>query len=301
VGVTAAAPGSSYRGGPRRADGAEGAGFPAWPIETAGALIAEMMRRFLGRPRPTWPRGARYAVAICHDVDTRGGLRSVPAIRQVDESAGLQSGWAVVAACYNGFEALLDDLRAAGHEILCHGLRHDFRLPFLDPAEITRRLDRCRPMIERFSVKGFRSPAMLTSPALRRAVGERFSYDSSVPDTAVRTPIGPRRGCATVEPFSIEGVLEVPLTVPLEDKLLLMGYDARGILDLWRRKVAWLKSVGGLAMITTHCQRHLGARRDILGIYGELVRRLAEDGDAWIATPGEVARHWRTEMDGARA
>jgi len=285
----------------RHADEADRPGFPAWPIEPAGAVLCEILRRCAGWPRPTWPHGARCAVSFCHDVDTRKGLRCLPAIRDIEARAGVRSGWAVVATQYDGYEGLLDEVRADGHEVLCHGLRHDFRLAYLAPDRIARRLDRCRPMIERFDVTGFRSPAMLISPVLRKAVAERFSYDTSVPDTAVRTPIGARRGCTLVEPFVVEGLLELPLTVPLEDTLLLMGYDARRILDVWRRKVAWLKSVGGFAMITTHCERHLGARADLLAVYADLVREVADDGEAWIATPGDVARHWRTQLDEACA
>jgi len=281
----------------RHADEADRPGFPGWPVEPAGAVLCEILKQYAGWPRPTWPDGACCAVSFCHDVDTRKGLRCLPAIRDVEVRAGVQSGWAVVATQYDGHEGLLDEVRADGHEVLCHGLRHDFRLPYLPPEAIARRLDRCRPMIERFDVTGFRSPGMLMAPALRKAIADRFSYDTSVPDTAVRTPIGARRGCALVEPFVAEGLLELPLTLPLEDTLLLMGYDARGILDLWRRKVAWLKSVGGFAMITTHCERHLGARTDLLAVYADLVREVADDGEMWIATPGDIARHWRGQRD----
>jgi peptidoglycan/xylan/chitin deacetylase (PgdA/CDA1 family) len=183
-------------------------------------------------------------------------------------------------------------LRQQGHEIGLHGDRHDNRIAYLDRPTITARLGSCKDVVRRFGIEGFRTPSLLGSPRLRAALGwAEFAYVSDIPDSEVDSLIAPRRGCASAFPFMRQGLLEIPLTLPLEDKLVLAGLDEAQIVALWRTKLEWARQVGGLAQLAVHNEPHL--LRRCRGAYETLVRELAGDDSAWHATLGEVARWWK--------
>lgn len=273
-----------------------GAEFPAFPTEPALELVRWLMRLASGLAgRSVWPGGADAVAMITCDVDTERGQIRMPAIAQEAERLGLRACFYVVGDRFPLDHGLLDRLRAAGHEIGLHGAKHDMRLAYLGHREVMQRLDRCRELTERHEVVGFRSPALLCSPALTRALTGRFRYDSSLPDSDVDTVAAPRRGCAALFPFWQGSLLQLPLTLPLDDRLMLRGQDEAQMVRTWRRKMAWIRQVGGAAMITTHAEPHLGGSPRMLPAYRELLQGMADE--AWpVLLPREVAEHFHREL-----
>jgi len=273
--------------------------FPRFPREDALELLRWLAQVACGRgPSLPWP-GGKPVIALSHDVDTGQGQRCIRPIARVEEALDLTSCWFVAGRRYPLDHSLLDELRAAGHEIGLHGARHDGKLAYLPPPRIARRLDDCADAIARHDMRGFRSPALLMTPQLARAVQERFEYDSSVPDTDIRAVAGPRRGCASVFPAWRDDLLQLPLTLPLDDRLLLLGHDPDELFDLWRAKLDWILEIGGLALITTHSEPHLGASRGVLDAYRRLLEYVAEQ-DATVLLPRQIAGWWRADsLDGA--
>ena len=273
-----------------------GPAFPSWPDDASvEALRYTFLRAFAlaggqAAPRPFWPAGRGHALAVSHDVDTAAGLRAVPGLAEAEERLGVRSTWFVVGDVLERAGDLFDGLRRRGHEVALHGDRHDNTLAYAGPEGIAHRLDACAAAVARHGVRGFRSPSLLETPELRSALAARFGYASEVPDTEVGALTAPRRGCCTSFPFRRGGLLEVPLTLPMEDKLVLAGLDEQGMLEAWRRKAARVKQRGGLVQLAVHAEPHLLSR--CRQAEERLLGELAADGSAWRATLREIARWW---------
>ncbi len=272
--------------------------FPRFPREDAVEVLRALVQSALGRdPERPWPDGGGVVV-LTHDVDTGLGQGCVPAIEAEECRRGLRSCWYVAGDRYRVDDPLWDELRAAGHEVGLHGAKHDGQIAFLGARGIARRLDRCAVLVHRHEMVGFRSPALLMTDALADAVRERFVYDSSVPDTDVRAVAGPRRGCASLFPLVRRGLLQLPLTLPLDDRLLLLGHTPDGVFEVWRNKLDWVLRRGGMAVVTTHAEPHLGADPGVLDAYSRLLDHIAAIG-APTMLPRDAARHW-AGVDGSR-
>ncbi len=274
----------------------DGPGFPDFPVEPALELIRWIMRRARGlQDTSPWPNDAPAVAMITCDVDTDRGQIRMPAIAQEAERVGMRACFYVVGDRFPLDHGLLHRLREAGHEIGLHGAKHDMRLAYLDYQEVVRRLDGCRELTDRHEVVGFRSPALLCSPALTRALAGRFRYDSSVPDADVDTVAAPRRGCCSLFPYWQGSLLQIPLTLPLDDRLMLRGEAPDQMVRTWQRKMAWIRQVGGAAMVTTHAEPHLGGGPEFLPAYRRLLEGIAEEG--WeVVLPREVAGHFRSRL-----
>ena len=265
--------------------------FPRFPREDAVEVLRALVQSALGRePEQPWPDG-KPVVVLTHDVDTGEGQRCAHRIASMEHQLGLRSCWYVVGDRYPVDHDLFDDLRAAGHEVGLHGARHDGRLAFLGADRIRRRLDQCAELVHRHEMVGFRSPALLMSDTLTDAVRDRFTYDSSVPDTDVRAVAGPRRGCASLFPLRRRGLLQLPLTLPLDDRLLLLGHSPDGLFEVWRSKLDWVLRRGGMAMVTTHSEPHLGADPGVLAAYRRLLEHVRDRGIPTML-PRDVASKW---------
>ncbi|MBM4043847.1 MAG: hypothetical protein FJ279_01925 [Planctomycetes bacterium] len=302
--------------------------FPAWPMDGAVEMLREVVwrafERLQGRqPRPSfWPDGKPYAVTLTHDVDTSEGYPQIPEFLAIEKAHGVTSCWNVVLRSCVAHLSVLDGLAGAGHEIGLHGYSHDNRLAFLEPEAMRRRFEACQGICREYGIRGFRSPSLCRTPALFEMIAERFDYDSSCPDTESGT------GCCTVYPFfrspsvtaedrgsRIEDrdgrrplpssildprrdrppLLELPLSVPLDSALIMRGYSPTRILRAWRAKIAWIRRVGGLAVVGVHPERHFSGNPGMLAAYDRLLDFVCADRGAWIAKPREIARWWRDQ------
>ena len=278
-----------------------GSGFPQWPCEpgleafrwvVSSAVLAASGRRSPDRSG-VWPKGKKFAVALSHDLDTARSLAAVPTLARIEQDRGLVSCWNIVGRDVARAESLCSELTDAGHEIGLHGYLHDNRLAYLSFKKIEQRLNGCQDFLDRHQVVGFRSPSLITSDALDRVVADRFAWSSSTIDTDANSIIAPRRGSGSVFPFFKGALLEIPLTVPLDDRLLLMGFQGERLLDLVEKKIDWISQVGGVAFLGNHPEPHLSGSREMILLYEKILDRLLERKDAWFALPSRIARHWR--------
>ena len=163
-----------------------------------------------------------------------------------------------------------------------------------DADKAAERLDTCQELVQRHHIRGFRAPSLLVSDAMYEAVGPRFAWDSSVPDTDTHTLLGPRRGCGTVFPFRRRGCLVLPLTMPADDRLLLLGYRGLELVELLRRKLAHVRQLGGLCHFLTHPEPHLFGKRVLRDLFAAVFEEILDTNEAWIATPSMVADYWES-------
>jgi len=165
-------------------------------------------------------------------------------------------------------------------------------LPYLPEPAIAAKLDSLADAVRRFDIKGYRSPALLTSPALDRCLDGRFSWSSSAIDTDVGSLAAPRRGCCSVFPFWKGSLLEIPVTIPMDDRLLSLGIMGEDYVELIVKKAAWISEVGGVAVLANHAEPHLTGGPRLLELYRRVLGRLREFDNAWFALPSELAAHW---------
>jgi peptidoglycan/xylan/chitin deacetylase (PgdA/CDA1 family) len=279
--------------------------FPCWPCDVSveavryacGAAARRAGHHALEPPN-LWPNGKRFVIALTHDVDGAEGQNQVPSIASLENRRDLRSAWYLPTHRYRLDHGLLSELKSQGHEIGCHDWNHDNRTSFLAPAAIRRRLEACRRVLERHNVVGYRAPSLMRSPALFAALIEQgFLYDSSMGDSERLTQFANASGCGTIFPFIRTGIIEVPCTQPLENMLLYMGLDPEFLLDIWRKKIAWIRQVGGIAVYTTHADPHFSGNAKMRALYDRLLDELSEETEAWRATPREIAMHWKNLLD----
>ncbi len=269
---------------------------PGWPAE--GRIDRFQKRLFEGitgtEPGPAWPGGKRTALLVTHDVDTKEGMRAAGGILEEMVALGLKPCFFLVGRGYAWDEGFCDAVRQAGGEIGLHGDVHDNRISYLSADAAGKRLDRCRDQLVRHGILGFRAPSLLVSDALYEAVGSRFAWDSSVPDTDTNPLLGPRRGCGTTFPFRRGGTLVLPTTMPADDRLLLLGHRGLDLLEPLRAKWRHIQRIGGLCQFLTHPEPHLFGKPLIRDLWKAMFKEILAGGDAWVATPSMVAEHWRS-------
>ena len=265
--------------------------FPNWPIETGLHdfldLFLSLLEPIAGEPVPTiaaWPNGSSWALVLTHDVETTTGLGAIDRVLELERSLALRSSWNFVPRRYDVSDETVRTLLSGGSEVGVHGLYHDGR-DLESPSMLARRLPGMREAAARWGAVGFRSPATQRDWDLMPALG--FDYDSSYPDT---DPFEPQAGgCCTWLPFFNGSLVELPLTMQQDHTLfvILRHTDETA----WVRKMDFLRSRGGMALLDTHPD-YLTSDR-IFNAYRRLLEGVAGDESAWKALPRDVSSWWR--------
>jgi peptidoglycan/xylan/chitin deacetylase (PgdA/CDA1 family) len=268
--------------------------FPSWPLESSlhdlYDLVLGLLAHVAREPVPylaSWPAGRSWAFVLTHDVETHEGYEQLGRLREIELELGFRSAWNFVPARYEVDDDLVLDLWSEGHEVGVHGLYHDGR-DLESRALLKRRLPAMRGAAERWRSSGFRAPALRRNLEVMPLLG--FDYDSSYPDT---DPYGPEGGgCCSWLPFEIDGVVELPVTLPQDHTLfeILGRVDGRD----WHEKTEQLRRRNGMALLITHPDYMLDGVR--LGEYRRFLAAFAQDESAWRALPNEVSGWWRRRM-----
>ena len=248
--------------------------FPRWPVDPSG----DALRWILGEREGNWPGGKKFALLLSHDVDTQEGMDRASKFFEIEAAAGVPAVYSFVTSTYRIDGSLLRDILALGGEIAWHSDLHDNRIAFEPEEAIRRRIDSARGFIEEYGVTGMRSPSLCRTPALFKVAAERFQWDSSVPDT------GPGGGCASVFPYRIGKLLEIPLTMPMDADLVFRRGKPSSFPEAWMEKARYIRDVGGVAVLNTHPEPHFSGRPEAWEAYAEFLRRVKEL-DPWIVVP----------------
>ena len=259
-------------------------------------------------PEYRWPAQARAAACFSVDVDALSpylwqmrdgvpprlaaiehrqyGMRRGLA-RMVDmlDRLGLRGSFFVPGVVAEENPALLPGLLERGHEIGLHGYFHEIVADIGD-AQFTEALERSIALFEAQTGQrpaGFRSPAWEMTPHMLAELKRLGLWDSSLMGHDL--------------PYTIDGVTEVPVRWDNDDaiffKFLGPGDRApRSPLDIgrtWADEAQAQIEDGGLFMLTVH--DWISGRAARVRMLEDLWRPLAERGDVWIATCGEIAAH----------
>ena len=257
--------------------------FPLWPLD----LSADFLADWAGGPSASRRRTGPAPVILTHDLDTPQGLSLLPRFLEIEESVGARSVNFVVPCGWPVDLARLDEVQARGHEIGIHGYDHGNRTPFCGPEERRRRIEAARPLIERYRARGYRAPSVLRTAELLRELARRYLYDSSIPTTGGPFPV-PDTGCATARPFPVEGVLELPLSMPRDGSLRFLGYRPAEIFEVWSSCARRIADSGGVVVLLTHCERSYSGNPAMLEVYRRFCEQVAADPRYAWSSPREV-------------
>ncbi len=241
-----------------------------------------------------WPYGRPWAAILTHDVETAAGLASVPHVMRLETERGHRSSFNLVANDYDVPAEAVRAIRDQGFEPGVHGFHHD-GLMFMKYSTFRKRAEKVNARAREWGAVGFRSPATYRNPDWFGDL--EFEYDSSFTDTA---PFEPQPGgCASVFPYLIGSVVEMPMTLAQDHTLFgLLGHkDAR----VWLDKLDEIEASYGMACVLTHpdpAEGYIGIP-DNEARYVEVLDRIAAS-EAWRPLPRELARWWRAR-DGAAA
>jgi len=245
-----------------------------------------------------WRRGKSYALVVSHDVEGVYGLENGAAqLLEVEHSLRIRSSWNLPSARYPLSVESLNKLRNSG-EIGGHDTKHDGRLAFLSFSEKTRRLKECKDHLEKLTerrIRGFRAPLLQHSQQLAQAASKAgFEYDSSCPSWEILSPTSLKpHGVGTIFPFEINGILEIPVSLPQDHQLIrVAGEQPSAAVDTLLRLSTWIRGLAGPCVLLVHPDYEFGMpenRRE----YTRLLEGFSRDPECEIITLGELSEWWK--------
>jgi len=244
-----------------------------------------------------WKRGKKFGATVTHDVETAQGLiEGSKHLLSVEHQFGIRSTWNIVSNRYQLTQENLKPLATSG-EIGGHDTNHDGRLIFLPAESRANRLRDCRETLERKSqsrVSVFRAPLLQHDKELLTAVSKAgYTCDSSVPSWELLSPTSLRsHGVGTVFPMQLEGLVEVPVSLPQDHQLLrvrsLSSSEAATILV---RESQVVREIGGICSVLVHPDYDF-ASQPALEEYSRVLRSFTEDSACQLMTLSEVSDWW---------
>ena len=266
---------------------------------------------------PSWPGGARCAVALSFDSDhetneLRDGGRSigrmswgqygsrvgVPRILALLQRSAIPATFFVPAVAAMLYPDEQRRVVAEGHEIGLHGWIHELNsvLPEATERDLHLRASDALTLITGIRPVGMRTPSWDFSPAtlkIQREMG--LLYDSSL--------------MADDDPYELlqdgepTGIVELPVEWIRDDAVYfnmnrfqaLRPYTApTTVLDIFRREFDRAWAEGGLFLLTMH--PHVIGYRSRLFILEELIRHMQGQAGVWFATHRDVALHAKAQL-----
>ena len=270
--------------------------FPRWPLDLSADFLADAAG--VGEPAK---KSGRAAVMLTHDIDSAEGLENlVRTFLPLEEAAGARSTNFVVPCAWPLDEGLVREIGERGHDVGVHGYDHANRTPFANDDERKRRLDAARPFAERYGAIGYRAPSLLRTPALLRDLASRYRYDSSMPTSGGLFPVA-NSGCATARPFEVEGVLEIPISLPRDGSLRFLGYAPGDIARMWIDCARVVARAGGVVMLLTHCERRFSGTPPMIDAYRRFLDAInAESATFEWQMPAAVSGQWPVASNQSR-
>jgi peptidoglycan/xylan/chitin deacetylase (PgdA/CDA1 family) len=261
------------------------AAFPGWPLDLSADLAADLVDE---GPEPATPQPA--PVLLTHDIDSPEGLvQLVKSFLPLEEAVGARSVNFVVPCGWPVDAGLLREVKRRGHAVGTHGYDHSHRTPFADTADRQRRLTEGKRSLAEYDPCGYRAPSLLRTPALLRDVARLYRFDSSVPTSGGPFPV-PNNGCASARPFLLEGVAEIPLSLPRDGSLRFLGCSPDEIARLWIECAAQICRSRGVVVLLTHCEKRFSGNASMLAAYRRFLEHTAASADFRFATADFVLK-----------
>jgi hypothetical protein len=260
-----------------------------WPIDEASAAVPAGWSG--------WPAGKRFAFVLTHDVEGVKGLKACNALARLEETLGFRSSFNFVPEGEYAVPcALRADLAARGFEVGVHDLHHDGSL-YRSIRSFGSQAVRINHYLKDWGAVGFRAGFMFHNLDWLRKLD--VLYDASTFDA---DPFEPQPdGVNTIFPFWVAradqtGYVELPYTLAQDSTLFLVLCETT--IDVWTRKLDWVASRGGMALVNVHPDYMRfdgrGTRATYPAkLYADLLQYVKDryEREAWMALPRDVARY----------
>jgi peptidoglycan/xylan/chitin deacetylase (PgdA/CDA1 family) len=263
------------------------------PLDALRFILANAIKKLSEKKleRKTW-NGKKYAFLLTHDVDTREGLRRAKMLKKIEHKYDVPSAWYVPSKRYKLDVGAINELANRG-EVGAHDTKHDGKLNRLSRNALVERLREAKQILENVTgekVEGFRAPLLQHSVKIIRALRDaRYSYDTSVPTWEPRHPNTMNsHGIGTMYPLTLEGVTEVPVTLPQDQQLLrVLGLSPKEVTREWMKMIDVIKEISGLCTVLVHPDYEL-ADPENLGLYEELLNAITSDNEVLVSLPTNI-------------
>ncbi len=261
-----------------------------WPIDEAA-----------GRPPdswPGWPDGKKFAFVLTHDVEGRRGLDRCRQLAQMEMNLGFRSSFNFVPEGeYTTPPSLRTFLNEAGFEVGVHDLHHDGKL-YRSRKAFERHAERINHYLNdvgrcRLSL-GLHAPQSRLAGAPPRAVRRVDVRHRSVRAAA-------RRHADNLSVLGSErSGHRTTSSCPTRCRRTrrCFSFWANPTIDLWKKKLDWISSRGGMALVNVHpdylsFDRPAATSEYRAGLYEQfLTHVMGRYGrEAWFALPHEVATY----------
>lgn len=216
-----------------------------WPIDERSAARPPDWRG--------WPNGKRFGFVITHDVESARGVEQVRPLAAMERRLGFKSSFNFIPeGTYEDPVCLRAWLTELEFEIGVHDLHHDGHL-FASRRQFSRSAEKINHYLDKWGASGFRSGFMLRELDWIHELD--VLYDASTFDT---DPFEPQPcGVGTIFPFEVKSeddhigsYVELPYTLPQDSTLFLLLREVTP--EVWMRKLDWIASHGGLALVNIH-------------------------------------------------
>jgi peptidoglycan/xylan/chitin deacetylase (PgdA/CDA1 family) len=253
-----------------------------------------------------------FGVIMTHDVDTRVGYEyGLPKFVDMERAEDMVSTFNIVAESfeYNISQDLIKSLVKEGFDFGMHGLRHDGKFAFLSVSEQKDRIERSARRAKAIGLHslGYRAPLLHRTKVMMKHLTEaKYDWDSSFPDTDDSTVGYASTGSRTIFPFyplyrigedwRPSPVLEIPVTMP-QDWTLLYYYklSEESMLRVWKKKMDYIKSKGGLAVFILHPDQEDFGHPKYHDSFRSLLK-IIKEADPEILTCSELAKRWKKKF-----
>lgn len=201
-----------------------------------------------------WPDGKQFALVFTHDVESKDGIGKVRQLAELEMGHGFRSSFNFIPqGPYEDPAGLRRWLVENGFEVGVHDLNHDGQL-YESRESFTKKAKHINDFLQSWDAVGFRSGFMLHQ--LDWLHDLNILYDASTFDT---DPFEPQPdGSGTIFPFLVgsrenegnPGYIELSYTLPQDSTLFLLLREKTP--RIWKQKLDWIKSNGGLALVNIH-------------------------------------------------
>lgn len=257
--------------------------FPKWPLDLTSDILSDAIGdRSPWRDRPT-------PVALTHDLDSAEGLTNVvQRFLPMEERYGARSTNFIVPCGWSLDHQALQTIQRRGHELGIHGYDHSNRSPFLSPSARQKRLAKGALLANEYRMTGYRAPSLLRTEGLLADLHAHYQYDSSIPTSGGLFPV-PNNGCASARPYWLQGLVEIPLSLPRDGSLLFLGYAPAEIARLWIACAERIARSGGVVVLLTHAEERFSGQPAMLEAYKQFLKHIAYSDQYRWATMDQVA------------
>ena len=257
------------------------AAFPQWPLDLSADFLCDLAGDGV-------TAAAATPVLLTHDLDSPEGIANLGRdFLRLEEAAGARSVSFITPCAWPIDSARLAQVLERGHEIGVHGYDHSNRTPFLDPIQRRQRLEDGKRALSQYNVRGYRAPSLLRTSGMLHDLAELYDFDSSIPTSGGLFPV-PNNGCASARPFQLEGIAEIPLSLPRDGSLRFLGYSAADIADLWIQCAERISRSGGVVVLLTHCEARFSGNQAMLAAYQRFLDHVAGSSRYTWSKPGDV-------------